>query len=79
MKNVEMLQEENELILERYELSMERIHSMKEEDTVNELFRPFFKKMGEFFERIQSIVNEVKDGTLRSKSIEELKEINTAL
>lgn len=79
MKNVEMLQEENELILERYELSMERIHNMQDEDTVNELFRPFFRKMGNFFESIQRIVKEVKDGTLRKKSSEDLKEINTAL
>lgn len=79
MKNIELLQEENELVLERYELSMERIHNMQEEEAVNELFRPYFNKMCGFFSMLQSIVHEVREGSLKKKSLEELKELNTLL
>ena len=58
---------------------MERIHNMQEEETVNELFRPYFNKMCGFFTMLQSVVHEVREGSLKKKSLEELKELNTLL
>ena len=48
MKYQEMFREENEAVLERYQLTMERIASMKEEQTVTEPYRVYFNRVADF-------------------------------
>lgn len=79
MKNIELFQEENDNIMERYELSMERVNNIKNEETVSSVFLPYFKKVANFLTLLFEVVSEVKNGSLRTKSLEELQKLNHAL
>lgn len=70
---------EDELIKERYELSMERIRRFLEEETVGELYRDYFRRTAEFILTAGQIVSAKADGTFDTWKLETLKEWNQKL
>ena len=71
--------EEDNLIIERYELSMDRISRMFLEDSVNEPFTDYFITTAKFIMDIKSLYEQVEQGTLRNLSYSELKDLNASL
>lgn len=67
---------ENEEILERYELSMERIHSMLEENEVKEPFCAYFKASAKIFLMLEGILEKVKNPEWLNVDVNELKHQN---
>lgn len=66
-------------IRERYELSIERIKSITQEDTVAPCFRDFFKKAAEFIVEIDKIKRLDVNESIERFSLEELQRINKVL
>lgn len=56
MKYRELFQEENEAVRERYELAVERIELMEQENSVREPLRNYFQKMAAFVVMIKNVV-----------------------
>ena len=56
-----LLQEENERVMERYQLSMDRIRAMKEEDMA-EPYGGYFRSVGAFVEMMDELVNSLYEG-----------------
>lgn len=75
----ELFKEENENIIERYDLSMERIEMIAGEDVVKQPYHEFFKKTAQFITRIEQLVRNVQRDELENKSIDELKALNVSL
>ena len=48
MKYCDRFKEENESVMERFQLSMERLHAIESEETVEEPYRSYFRKMASF-------------------------------
>ncbi len=72
----QQLQEE---IKERYELSLERIGQIGEEETVAEPFRSYFRKTAEFLKLTAGFAREVEEGRYGAFSLEELRRWNHRL
>ena len=70
---------EQQLIRERYELSMARILKFQEEQTVTEPYRDFFTAMSRFIGLCGRVMEAVEEGTFGSWTEEELKELNEKL
>ncbi len=73
---------ENELLLERYSLALERIKEIKEEHFEGEeknAFSEYFAVVAEFLMQIEETRNFLQEGGLQKASLEELKERNHAL
>ncbi|MBQ2238470.1 MAG: aminopeptidase [Lachnospiraceae bacterium] len=70
------IKEENEEIIERYELSMERIHSMLEENEIKEPFCSYFKENAKLFIKLQNILDKVKNPEWFQADFGELKQQN---
>ena len=70
---------EQQLIRERYELSMARILKFQEEQTVTEPYRDFFTAMSRFIGLCGRVMEAVEEGTFGSWTGEELKELNEKL
>ena len=70
---------EQQLIRERYELSMARILKFQEEQTVTEPYRDFFTVMSRFIGLCGRVMEAVEEGTFGSWTGEELKELNEKL
>jgi len=79
MSYLELFREENNAVLERLELSFDRISEIKNENSVDEPFLDYFKSVVTFIEIIESLINEIKIGDFEKKSIIELKELNNKL
>lgn len=79
MRTIELLKEENEAVIERFELSMERIRQIKQEETVKEPYRTFFIKTANLIELIAKTAKEAGSKKLRTKREEELKQLNQDL
>lgn len=76
----ELVIKENESYIERFEISMDRIDQItKEESTVNVPYKAYFKKIAEFFMEIREVCMLVKDGQLKTLTIEELELQNKKL
>jgi aminopeptidase len=75
----ELFKEENENILERYDLSMERIEGMVSEESVMQPYRAFFCKTAQFIVLIQELVRNIQRDELENKTMEELKAFNDSL
>lgn len=71
--------QENEIIMERFELSMDRIRQMATEETVQKPFRDYFAKTASFIQMIGEYLSFIEQGNQRTASIEELKEWNQRL
>lgn len=72
----ELWKEENEAVRERYQLTMERIGQIKEEETVPEAYREYFYRTADFIETMGQVHRLVEAGAWRTQSLEELKEWN---
>lgn len=68
-----------EFLKERDNLAMERIASMKEENSVAEPFRDYFRKMASFVMQMQELYQKCADGGLETCSLEELEQLNNSL
>lgn len=79
MKYRELFKEDNENILERYDLSMERIKDIEKEESVVEPYRSFFQKTAKFIMRIEKLVIMLQRDELEDKTIEELAALNQSL
>lgn len=72
----ELFKEENENIMERYNLSMERIAEIGKEDNMKEPYQSYFQKVSQFIMQIEQLVRMVQRDELESKTLEELQELN---
>lgn len=61
---------------ERYELTIERIRSITNEETVNVIYRDYFRKVAEFIMEIHEIRNRIQNKPNVSCTLEELKKEN---
>ncbi|MBH1939286.1 aminopeptidase [Mobilitalea sibirica] len=71
--------EEWEEIKERYELAIDRIRLMEQENTVKEPFIEYFRKMAAFVMLIKNIVQLKEENSLADLAIKEYKSINRSL
>jgi hypothetical protein len=75
----EMWKAENNQIVERYDLALERIGEFVNEDQVAEPFRSYFRKMAEFCDRIADLARRQLREELEDLSLDDLKMLNHAL
>lgn len=68
-----------ELTEERYELAIERISQIPDEERAGERFRPWFRRTAEFILLLDRFYRCVSSGDYRKSSLEELKEWNRKL
>lgn len=69
----------NETLQERWDLCMERIRHIPEEEIALEEVRDYFGKEASFIMQIEELVRAKKEGKLSAYSLKELKELNRAL
>ncbi|MDD3172266.1 MAG: aminopeptidase [Herbinix sp.] len=79
MKYKLFYKEENELIRERYELAMERITLMEQENTVRECYIPYFHKIAAFVRIVNNVAEVVQENRLTELTLKELEALNMAL
>lgn len=79
MKYSILFREDNEAIQERYELAIERITLMEQEESVKEPFRTYFHKMAAFVRMVARVADMALEDGLSRLSLEELKGLNRAL
>lgn len=79
MNDIELLKDEYEDFLERYELAMERISSILEEESIKEDYLDYFRKTASFILKIKEVVNYVSENKLKDLSLEELQALNKSL
>lgn len=79
MKCREIYREENEAILERYQLSMERIHEICNEEMKEKSFEDYFRRTAKFICHIGKLLEKIEKDWLKTASLEELKAENKAL
>lgn len=79
MKYCDRFKEENESVMERYQLSMERLHGIESEETVEEPYRSYFRKMASFIGNIGDYREWLAGGLAENASLEQLKEWNHRL
>lgn len=76
MRYRELMKEENDDTRERYELALERIRSIKTEDSVKEPYRDYFKTVAAFIDKVALYLNLVEEDSLGKLTLEELAEKN---
>lgn len=74
-----LFQKENEEIIERFRLSMERIRQMASEKTVKEPYRDYFIRTAEFIKMVGEYLEFLEAGNQKTAPIEVLKEWNHRL
>lgn len=79
MKYRELFQEENEAVRERYELAVERIELMEQENSVREPLRNYFQKMAAFVVMIKNVVQLAEEDRLSGLSLKEQQALNRTL
>jgi len=70
---------EDQVIRERYMLSMARIREISGEETVREPYRDYFKKVSEFIGSCGTVMDAAKDGTIKSWDMERLASVHAEL
>lgn len=70
------MQERNEVIWERYQLSMDRIRDIKKEHTVSEKFEDYFLKTAEFIGMIEEIEAALYAGDMEHWTLEQWQQLN---
>ncbi len=78
MRTLEILQEENEGMRERYTLARERISAFANEG-MRQPFKDYFVSLADFIALLTSVVDDVFSGALYQKSLAELGEQNHLL
>lgn len=76
MDYLELWNEENEAVRERYELSMERIELMITEETVEEPYRSYFLRVAEFIRMIGDLYETLQHRGLAQADIQTLERWN---
>lgn len=71
--------EDNEQVVERYALSMERIAGIGEEKTVDEPYRCFFVRVAQFCGVLDELIRELQSGELEKAELSVLQEWNKRL
>lgn len=79
MNYQELFREENEAVLERHELVMERILRIGMEETTKEPYRSYFRRTAEFIKLIEETLSRQETGQLKGMTLEELKKQNERL
>ncbi len=79
MKYNTFYSKENEMVIERYDLVMDRVADIVKENTVPENYRDYFIKQAQNILFIKQLYDMSADGTYRKLGIDELKEINEKL
>lgn len=79
MKCRDIYKEENEAVLERYELSMERIESICTEEMKEKNFEEYFQKTAKFICHIQNLLEKIEKDWLKTATEEELRAENQIL
>ena len=79
MKYNHLWEDDNEVVHERYELAMERIALMEQEETVPEKFRTYFQRTASFVLMIRRVVVLIREKKLEKLTLEELEGLNKAL
>ncbi|MBE5962482.1 MAG: leucyl aminopeptidase [Lachnospiraceae bacterium] len=79
MRSIEVIREENEAVMERLELVMERMQGMQSEETVKEPFRSYFAYIASFLLKLRQIARDIEAGIYFNQSLEELKAVNESL
>jgi hypothetical protein len=79
LKYINLFKEENEAIQERYELCMERIDAILQEETVREPFRQYFYTTASFIKLVGNTAEMAMEDRLSELSLSELKGLNEAL
>ena len=80
MKYLDRIKEENENMLERYELVMERVKEIAvETESVPEKFQEYFRKTAMFLLKVGQTVTWVAEKQWKTDSLEQCKERNLAL
>jgi hypothetical protein len=79
MKYLELFKEENEEIMERFHLSMDRIQEIMNEESVKEPYLDYFKKVASFILQIKELVSLAEHDRLSQMSLEELQNLNHKL
>ncbi|WP_207667650.1 aminopeptidase [Lacrimispora algidixylanolytica] len=74
-----MFQQDNEIVMERFELSMDRIRGIFLEDTVQGPYLDYFKRTASFIQMIGEYYQFFEQGNQKSASIDELKDWNHRL
>ncbi|MBE5978571.1 MAG: leucyl aminopeptidase [Paenibacillaceae bacterium] len=76
MDSRKMFEQENEGIMERFQLSMERISQISSEETVPQSFHDYFTRTASFICLMGEYLNFIEEGKLNTASLHELKEWN---
>ena len=71
--------EEMKEIKERYDMAMERIREIKEENEVREPLRDYFHKVSDFLILVDNVAGMINDGSYSGLSLNELKTLNKSL
>ena len=71
--------EQNEAIKERYDLAIERITLMENEESVREPYRTYFHKMSAFVLMIKNVASMAMENRLSKLSLTEMQGLNHAL
>ena len=74
-----LLQEENEAVLERLELSRERLQSIMTEETVKAPYSNYFQTVATFLNKVFEVADQVGEQTLRTQYQETLRKQNVSL
>lgn len=73
------MKERNESVMERYELSMDRIRAIKDEHTVPSKFEPYFQKTAEFIGLIEEVEKMQSSFVLEQLTLSQWQELNEKL
>ncbi len=79
MKYINLFNENNEAIKERYELALERIELMEKEESVREPFRDYFQKTAAFVRMVKQVASMAMEERISKLSIKEQQGLNHAL
>ncbi|MBP1753740.1 MAG: hypothetical protein H6Q59_138 [Firmicutes bacterium] len=71
--------EQNEAIKERYDLAIERITLMENEESVREPYRTYFHKMSAFVRMVKNVASMAMENRLSMLSLTEMQGLNHAL
>ena len=73
------MQEEIQIVKERYELTIERISSILEENTVPEPFDDYFRKTASFLLKMKTVKEQIESGAVSTYSLEQWQGMNHAM
>lgn len=79
MNYKELFKEDNYIVMERFDLSAERIDIIQNENYVADTFKDYFKRTAGFIGQICELYRKLSRDELLSASIEELKAVNNNL